>query len=94
MAVCNALVYNGRLQCGSDEIAERYLQLPFHPAPTPASQPNSAWMDAILCPELPVLFLDTDGCGDATESVVGGQICNRFEANLVARLIMKLRMVH
>lgn len=89
MAVSNSLVYNGRLQCGSDEVATGLLQLPCYPPP----QGQRDWVDGILDPQLPVLFLDTDGCGNAAESLMGGQICNKFEANLLARLIIKLRKV-
>ena len=87
MAVCNTLVYNEKLQCGNDGVAGGRLKLPL------LADQTTDWMDEILNPQLPVLFLDTDGCSSAAESMVGGQICNRFEANLVAKLVFKLRKV-
>jgi hypothetical protein len=91
MSLCNSLVYEERLQCGSDEVATRCLHLPFYPSQHSRVEPD--WLDRVLHPQAPVLFLDTDECTDAAEISVGGHVCNRFEAKLVARLVMKLRMV-
>lgn len=90
MTVSNSLVYGERLQCGSDKVALGRLQLPFYPF---GHAQSGGWMDRVLHPDSPVLFLDTDGCPEAVETGVGGQICNRFEAKLVTSLILKLRMV-
>lgn len=86
MNVANALVYNDQLQCGSEEVANGCLHLPF----LPSSQATGHLIDKILAPQLPVLFLGTDGCLDATENVIGGQVCNRFEAELTAKLAIRL----
>ena len=92
MTVCNSLVYGGRLQCGSDEVATRRLSLPFYPSQHSGGGVGS-WIDGVLHPWSPVLFLDTDGCTEATEDSTGNHICNRFEAKLVARLFVRLTMV-
>ena len=86
--VANSLVYDGRLQCGSEVVAMGRLHLPLY-------QPHAAldWMDRLLDPQRPVIFVDTDGCAEAEEGVVGGQVCNMFEAKLVAKLLVKLRKV-
>lgn len=91
MNVSNSLVYGGSLQCGSDEVATGRLLLPSYP--TNQVDGVESWIDTVLDPESPVLFLDTDGHTDAAECSVGGQVCNRFEAKLVAKLVMKLREV-
>lgn len=98
MNVVNTLVYNDRLQCGSEEVASGRLCLPLLPSPhTPGLRGRcteaEGWMVRVLAPQLPVLFLDTDGCRDGAESEVGGQICNNFEADLTARLVVKLMKV-
>ena len=87
--MANSLVYKGRLECGSLEVAMGRLQLPLYPSPAPHGG-GDQWIHKALDPHLPVLFLDTDQCSDAGENVGGGQICNRFEAKLVAKLVAKL----
>lgn len=90
MNVVNSLVYNERLQCGNDEVAMGHLHLPHLPTSNVRADGVEGWIRRILAPHLPVLFLDTDGCSGAKEDMIAGQICNRFEANLTARLVMRL----
>ena len=91
MAVANSLVYNSRLQCGSEEVATARLSLPLRPSSTGA-EPRD-WLERIIAPEFPVLFLDTDNCETAAENEVKGQICNHFEANVTAKLVLRLLKV-
>ncbi len=88
MTLANGLVYNEGLQCGSDEVAEGRLQLLSYPQASSAG--GEDWLERVLDPQLPVLYLDTDACSAATEDVVGEQICNRWEADLTVKLVMKL----
>lgn len=87
MSLANTLVYNEGLQCGSDEVAMGRLHLPLFPS---LSTQGGNLMERVLDPQLPVLFLDTDGCSDAREDIIGEQICNKWEAHLTAKLVTKL----
>ena len=97
MSLSNSLVYNEGLQCGSDAVAGGRLHLPFFPfsshPPLDVLAGKDDWMDRVLDPRLPVLFLDTDSCIAATEDVQGEQICNKWEADLTAKLVAKLLLV-
>ena len=55
MSLCNSLVYNNKLKCGSDAVATRRLKLS-----RPIASSTPAWVQACIDPESPVIFLDTD----------------------------------
>ena len=104
MSLSNALIYNKRLVCGSEEVASGRLQLPYHPpplAPPPfllradsgAVNGDEGWMGKAVNPDYPVVFLNTDRCSDAMETIIGDYICNEFEAKLVRRLVQTLMKV-
>ena len=86
MNVANHLIYNNQLECGSEEVARGHLCLPLFPS----FHISEGWMEKVLNPQLPVLFLDTDQHCDAMETITGELICNRFEANLVAKIVLNL----
>ena len=105
MNLSNLLIYNKRLVCGSEEVASGRLRLPHLPpplAPPPAASrepsilhgdsgdSDSGWMGKAVSPDCPVVFLNTDRCSNAKETIVGDYICNEFEANLVRELVQTL----
>ena len=105
MDVANHLIYNERLKCGSKEVAMRRLRLPLLQSRPSISKERDGWIgktletlenheirwvEKVLDPQHPVLFLDTDNCTDAEEVTRGGQIHNVLEATLVAKLVTNL----
>jgi DNA replication ATP-dependent helicase Dna2 len=68
MSLCNRLVYEDRMLCGTPEVANRRLLLPsIHTLPMPfgASQPadvteRTDWLFQALSPHYPVVMLNTD----------------------------------
>ena len=98
MSLSNALIYNKRLVCGSEEVASGRLSLPLLPPPlAPPTAPNGVdmgWLERAVDPDSPVVFLNTDRCSDAMETVIGDHICNDFEANLVREVVMTLIEVY
>uniref|UniRef100_A0A8C1PNI4 DNA replication ATP-dependent helicase/nuclease n=1 Tax=Cyprinus carpio TaxID=7962 RepID=A0A8C1PNI4_CYPCA len=69
MSLSNALMYEGRLECGSERTASAVLQLPSRAQVEEeldlfVCQPqHSAWVQAALEPNSPVCFLDTSEAG-------------------------------
>lgn len=63
MSLSNALMYEGRLECGSERTANAQLQLPSMAALESelyVGQPRyTAWVQAALEPQKCVCFLDT-----------------------------------
>lgn len=65
MSLSNALMYEGRLECGSERTASAVLQLPSKAQVEKeldlyVCEPQySAWVQAALEPNNPVCFLDT-----------------------------------
>ena len=103
MSLSNALIYNNRLLCGSAEVASGRLHLPHlpphHPPPPLLTGSDGSrgtdddgvcWMERAIDPDSPVVFLNTDKCSGATETIIGDHICNEFEANLVWELIQNM----
>ncbi|KAK2854168.1 hypothetical protein Q5P01_006829 [Channa striata] len=97
MSLSNSLMYEGRLECGSERIASALLNLPFllsvqseigvysqaHP------QLNLAWIQDTLLPSNPVCFLDCSMV-PALESVEQGGVSNYTEAALIHLLLSLL----
>ncbi|XP_053281949.1 DNA replication ATP-dependent helicase/nuclease DNA2 [Pleuronectes platessa] len=94
MSLSNSLMYEGRLECGSERTASALLTLPFllsvqseldsfsqaHP------QHDLAWIQATLLPGNPVYFLDCSMV-PALESVEQGGVSNHNEAALIHVLL-------
>uniref|UniRef100_A0A3B4BP15 DNA replication ATP-dependent helicase/nuclease n=1 Tax=Pygocentrus nattereri TaxID=42514 RepID=A0A3B4BP15_PYGNA len=65
MSLSNALMYEGRLECGSERTASALLQVPYRETVLRelelyVCQPQySTWVQAVLEPQNPVCFLDT-----------------------------------
>ncbi|XP_053357959.1 DNA replication ATP-dependent helicase/nuclease DNA2 [Clarias gariepinus] len=93
MSLSNALMYEGRLECGSERTANAQLQLPsiatleseLHVCPPQ----YTAWIYTALEPQKSVCFLDTSQV-PALESVEKGGVSNHTEAVLVHALISLL----
>ena len=93
MSLSNALIYNNRLVCGSEEVAHGRLSLSLPhlaPPPSPGSGCDKGWIERAIDPSQPVVFLNTDGCSSARETVIGDYICNEFEASLVRELVLAM----
>ncbi|XP_077093323.1 DNA replication ATP-dependent helicase/nuclease DNA2 isoform X3 [Siphateles boraxobius] len=95
MSLSNALMYEGRLECGSERTASAVLQLPSRVQVEKeldlyVCQPQySAWVQAALEPNSPVCFLDTSQV-PAHETVEKSGISNHTEAILVQALVTLL----
>ena len=89
MDLANHLVYNGRLQCGTETVALGRLSLPYLPQPSELE----TWLWHSLDPSHPVLFLNTDGYKEAREVLAGDQVTNPHEARLIALLVRELTEV-
>ncbi|XP_070763238.1 DNA replication ATP-dependent helicase/nuclease DNA2 [Enoplosus armatus] len=97
MSLSNSLMYEGRLECGSERTATALLTLPFllsvqselssHSKTDP--QHNLAWTQATLLPSNPVCFLDCSMV-PALESMEQGGISNHTEAALIHKLLSLL----
>ncbi|TSK22614.1 DNA replication ATP-dependent helicase/nuclease DNA2 [Bagarius yarrelli] len=93
MSLSNALMYEGRLECGSERTASAQLQLSCRAVLEDelyVCQPQyTAWVYAALEPQNSVCFLDTSQV-PALETVEKGGVSNRTEAILVHVLISLL----
>lgn len=95
MSLSNALMYEGRLECGSEKTANAVLQLPSRAQAEReldlyVCQPQySTWVQAALEPNSPVCFLDTSEV-PAPETVEKSGISNHIEAVLVQALVTLL----
>nr|XP_055027215.1 DNA replication ATP-dependent helicase/nuclease DNA2 [Misgurnus anguillicaudatus] len=95
MSLSNALMYEGRLECGSDKTASAVLQLPSKALVEKeldlyVCEPQYiAWVQAALEPNNPVCFLNTSEV-PAPETVEKGGISNQTEALLVHVIVTLL----
>ncbi|WFD03797.1 DNA helicase [Malassezia obtusa] len=82
MALSNALVYAGRLRCGSDAVAHAALA-------TTAAEAAPPWAAPLLAPDVRAALVDTDALGahetrrdgaleNATEAALAGALCAAF----------------
>ncbi|KAM0786874.1 hypothetical protein ACM66B_002299 [Microbotryomycetes sp. NB124-2] len=86
MLLSNRLIYQDQLKCGSKDVAERKLALPFKHAlrrMSFAPARDLEWLATVVDPERAVVFLDTDEMV-ASESRMGSRVSNPGEAKLVA----------
>ncbi|KZO94575.1 Dna2-domain-containing protein [Calocera viscosa TUFC12733] len=92
MLLSNRLIYNDRLQCGSEEVARRSLVLkdksPLHALHGGAPCPD-CWLSALLDENCKAVFVDTDAL-PARDSRVGDLVQNPIEAQLVFQLTQML----
>jgi DNA replication ATP-dependent helicase Dna2 len=94
MALSNELVYDGRLRCGSDAVADLRLELPARSASLTAMRAGGActecWLDRVLDPACRVVFLDTDRVPGRETRVGESLVQNEVEGALVAQLAAAL----
>ena len=103
MSLSNALIYDGQLRCGNDDVAQRTLSVgpasalsAFHTSPaacSSSSRGGRCWIEHVLQPQRKVVFANTDLAGNpSTETLtLGKNITNQFEATLVAQLVLSLQ---
>ncbi|EJT99626.1 Dna2-domain-containing protein [Dacryopinax primogenitus] len=88
MLLSNRLIYNDRLQCGSEETARRSLVLK-DKSPLAALHTggpcDGCWLEALLDERCKAVFVDTDLL-PARDSRVGDLVQNEIEASIVAQL--------
>lgn len=91
--LCNRLVYNGKLKCGSDEVRLGTLSLPEYPRGLRSTPADMTWLERALDPLSPAVFVDTDSFSDDVgnlESKSGGHtgqnVVNHVEARLTKSL--------
>ncbi|XP_056135257.1 DNA replication ATP-dependent helicase/nuclease DNA2 [Lampris incognitus] len=95
MSLSNTLMYDGRLECGSERTATALLSMPFlvsvqsELSSLSTTQQDFAWIQTSLLPSNPVCFLDTS-LVPALESVEQGGISNNTEAVLIHILLSLL----
>jgi DNA replication ATP-dependent helicase Dna2 len=55
-------VYDGKLKCGTREVSTQILKLPNFPVglPAKASQKCYGWLNSVIDPKRPAIFVDTD----------------------------------
>ncbi|XP_077634800.1 DNA replication ATP-dependent helicase/nuclease DNA2 isoform X1 [Crocuta crocuta] len=90
MSLSNKLTYEGKLECGSDKVANAVINLPkfkdvkleleFY-----ADYSENPWMIGVFEPNNPVCFLNTDKV-PAPEQVEKGGVSNITEAKLIVSL--------
>ncbi|XP_021061522.1 DNA replication ATP-dependent helicase/nuclease DNA2 [Mus pahari] len=90
MSLSNKLTYAGKLECGSDRVANAVLALPNLKdvklsLELYADYSGSPWLAGVLEPDNPVCFLNTDKV-PAPEQVENGGVSNVTEARLIVFL--------
>ncbi|XP_059214337.1 DNA replication ATP-dependent helicase/nuclease DNA2 [Centropristis striata] len=97
MSLSNSLMYEGRLECGSEKTATALITLPFLQSvqselsaySETQAQHDLAWIQTTLLPSNPVSFLDCSMV-PALESVEQGGVSNHTEAALIHKLLSLL----
>ncbi|XP_035307113.1 DNA replication ATP-dependent helicase/nuclease DNA2 [Cricetulus griseus] len=90
MSLSNKLTYEGKLECGSDRVANAVITLPNfkdvkRSLEFSASYSDNPWLAAVFEPDNPVCFLNTDKV-PAPEQTENGGVSNITEARLVVFL--------
>lgn len=93
MALSNKLVYEGRLKCGNEQVAQSGLKLRsrkrcreiFGDAGCTCDQGKGCWIQDLLEESAKCVFIDTDGV-PALDSRVGDLVQNEIEAKLVQQV--------
>lgn len=95
MLLSNALVYDFRLKCGSELVANQFLAIPHperikdHMSNTYGGNQSNLWMDLILQEKNKVLFLNHDNM-PALERSIGEKTENPTEVELVKHIVNAL----
>eukprot|EP00794_Sanderia_malayensis_P004887 gene4887-5527_t len=86
MTLANALIYDHRMQCGTEELEKKTLKIPgLHRVrqKMQLTQSQGHFIEGVLNPAQPVVYVDTDSVA-LHECETGNHISNQKEANLVA----------
>ena len=86
MAIPNRLVYDERLKCGNQDVAEQKLKLTNPAGYVPASDFDDSWIKHALNENTHVAFFDHDQI-PAFEKATGQNIVNTIEADLVRQTV-------
>ncbi|CAG8593896.1 4276_t:CDS:10 [Paraglomus brasilianum] len=98
MLLSNQLIYDNKLRCGSPEVAERCLTVPyikkideFHVADNEPflCDGQKCWLRQLVSPERRAVFVDTDSV-PAFDSRTGDVVHNEIEAQLVYQVTTAL----
>jgi DNA replication ATP-dependent helicase Dna2 len=84
LTLCNKLVYGDALKCGNEQVANGKLQLPND------DTTERTWLDEIISPEQPVMFINTDTLDYGRENRLGHKVFNDFEADLLCEIVSAL----
>lgn len=88
MSLSNELIYDGRLKCGSEEIANQMLKIPyFDTIPI-----DGTCIKEIMKPERRVVFVNEDAIESLHEISSGDKIENPGEAKMITTLIRVMLM--
>ena len=99
MSLSNTLVYDGKLRCGNNTVAQRTLQLrepaalrSYHSSITACRAGDACWLWRATKPAEKLVFANIDPMGkSALETLSSGKnITNQLEATLSAQLVMSL----
>lgn len=88
MSLSNELIYDGRLKCGSEEVANKMLKIPY----LDSLPVDGTCIKAILNPERKVIFVNEDAIQTLHEISVGDRIENPGEAKIITTLIKIMLM--
>ncbi|KAK7531876.1 AAA domain-containing protein [Phyllosticta citricarpa] len=98
MLLSNTLIYNGRLKCGNQAVADRSLDVPalsalqrFHDSSRstcPSPDAPSCWLQHTVRPSNKVVFLNTDPLlPSSLETMSGSRMVNPLEATLTVQAV-------
>ena len=93
MQLSNVLIYENKLKCGSDAVANQCLNIPNPQMISSFTKPglpqSLQWMNYVFDSNIKVLFLDHDKL-NAKEVVRGEAIKNHMEAKLIKQIVKSL----
>lgn len=90
MSLSNSFIYDGRLKCGSTEIAEQYLEIPNMKGILSGMKKDvpltDRWLDEVFRTENKCLFLNHDTL-EGFETVTGDNVTNMTEVTLIRETV-------
>lgn len=91
MLLSNTIIYEGRLKCGSEEVANQSLKIPqiknLRGTYPEDLDPNDRWIENVLDENKKVLFLNHDPVGECTESSSKENIENIKESEIIFQIV-------
>lgn len=84
MTISNHLIYDGRLRCGNDEVAQRRLSI------STIDDIEDVWIKKVLNPEQSVAFVDYADVDGISEHRNGDQIENVGECEMISQLVEQM----